>query len=306
MTDPRSSSAPPGDANAGEPSGARAPGPRPLAPGLYIVATPIGNLRDITLRALDVLAGADRVFAEDTRVTHKLLSAHGLGARLDSYHEHNEARAGAAALAALEAGERVALVSDAGTPLISDPGYRLVRAAIAAGHPVFPIPGPSAGLAALCAAGLPSDRFLFAGFLPAKAGPRARAIGEVADVRATRVFYESGPRLAESLAALAAALGPRDGVVARELTKLFEEFRRDRLDALAAHYARAPAPKGEIVILVGPPEGVDTPDPDEVDAALKTALAHLSVKDAADEIAQRFALPRRDVYARALALKDEL
>ncbi|MGE0829101.1 MAG: 16S rRNA (cytidine(1402)-2'-O)-methyltransferase [Hyphomonadaceae bacterium] len=276
-----------------------------LEPGLYVVATPIGNLRDITLRAIDTLQRCDLVFAEDTRVTGKLFHAHGVRTRLQAYHDHNAEAARAQALEALAEGRRVALVSDAGTPLISDPGFKLVRAAAAAGHRVIPIPGASAALAALMCAGLPTDRFLFAGFPPAKDGARGAFFEELSDIRATLVFYETGPRLTESLAAMARAFGAREAAVARELTKLFEEVRRAPLDALAADYAAREAPKGEIVVLVGPPQASDAPDAEVLDAALRNALKTLSVKDAAQEIAQRFGLSRRDLYARALALKDE-
>jgi 16S rRNA (cytidine1402-2'-O)-methyltransferase len=270
-----------------------------------VVSTPIGNLRDVTLRALDVLASVDRVFAEDTRVTLKLLNAYGLKARLSAYHEHNADSARREVLAALADGERVALVSDAGTPLVSDPGCKLVRSVIEAGHRIIPVPGASAALAALAAAGLPTDRFLFAGFPPAKKGARERFFEELATTRATLVFYETGPRLAQSLAAMAAAFGPRECVVAREMTKLFEEFRRGALDTLAAAFSEAPPPKGEMVVLVAPPSQNEPVDEDSIEAALRAALARLGVKDAAAEVAQRFALSKREVYLRALAIKQQ-
>ncbi len=279
-------------------------GSPPLEAGLYVVATPIGNLRDITLRALDVLAGADLVFAEDTRVTRKLLDAYGLAPKLASYHEHNAERAREVALAALARGERVALVSDAGTPLVSDPGFKLVRAALDAGHRVIPIPGASASLAALVAAGLPTDQFFFAGFAPAKAGARARFFAPLIDVPATLVFYETGPRLADSLAAMAEVFGDRNAAVARELTKHFEEVQRGPLSALAARYAEA-APKGEIVVIVDGAPPPEAPGEDELDAALREALTRLSVREAASEIAQRFNIARKLAYARALVLQDE-
>jgi 16S rRNA (cytidine1402-2'-O)-methyltransferase len=287
----------------GEPIEDAAPSPS-LEPGLYVVSTPIGNLRDMTFRAVDVLRGADLVLAEDTRVARKLLDAYGVGVRPTAYHEHNAVEAGARALAALEAGQRVALISDAGTPLVSDPGSRLVRAAIAAGRKVIPIPGASAPLAALVGAGLPPDRFLFVGFLPPKAGARRQELARLATIPATLVFFETGPRLAESLADMAAVFGPRPAVVARELTKLFEEFRRADLLGLAASYRDHP-PKGEIVILVGPPDAAVPAGPDAIDAALRDALSRLSVKDAASEVADMLGVPRRDAYARALALKSE-
>src|SRR5262245_46395291 len=232
---------PPARSSAPDPKSGRGPSP-PLEPGLYVVATPIGNLRDITLRALDVLGAANRVYAEDTRVARKLFDAYGLKPRLAAYHEHNAEAARAEILTALEQGESVALISDAGTPLVSDPGFKLARAAIEAGHRVFPIPGASALLAGLVASGLPSDRFLFVGFLPSKQGARRVALAELAEIDATLILYETGPRLADALADMAEALGPRPAAVARELTKLFEETRRGTLDALAAHYAAAGAP----------------------------------------------------------------
>lgn len=273
----------------------------PLAPGLYVVATPIGNLRDITLRALDVLAGCDLVLAEDTRVTGKLLSAFGISAKLERHDEHAAERARPKALAALGEGARVALVSDAGTPLISDPGYRLVREAAQAGHAVFPIPGASAVLAALAAAGLPTDRFLFAGFPPPKGAARRAFLEELAGIRATLVFYEGGSRLADCLADMAAVFGAREAVVARELTKLHETVVRGPLAALAADPQFA-APKGEIVVLVGP--GRETAaTAAEADAALKDALSRLKPAEAAAEVAKALGLPRRDLYRRAMELK---
>ncbi len=273
----------------------------PLASGLYVVATPIGNLRDITLRALDVLARADLVLAEDTRVTGKLLSAYGLSARLERYDEHGAERTRPRALAALAEGARVALVSDAGTPLVSDPGYRLVREAAAAGHPVFPIPGASALLAALSVAGLPTDRFLFAGFPPPKSAARRAFLEELAGIRATLVFFEGGSRLAASLADMAAVLGPREAVVCRELTKLYETVARGPLAELAAD-PRFEAPRGEIVVLVGPGREAAATAAD-ADAALAEALSRLKPADAASEVAKALGLPRRDLYRRALELK---
>jgi 16S rRNA (cytidine1402-2'-O)-methyltransferase len=284
--------------------GARQPSP-PLEGGLYVVATPIGNLRDVTLRALDVLGAADRVYAEDTRVARKLLDAYGLKPRLGAYHEHNAETARDEILGALEAGQSVALTSDAGTPLVSDPGFKLVRAAIEAGHRVFPIPGASALLAGLVVSGLPTDRFLFAGFLPAKQAARRAALDELADVQTTLIFYEAGPRLAESLADMAEALGDRPAVVARELTKLFEEARRDALTALAAHYAEAGPPKGEIVVIVGPPAPRADASDEELDTFLAGELAH-GVKEAAARAAEALGVSRRRAYARALMLKGRV
>jgi len=273
----------------------------PLAPGLYVVATPIGNLRDITLRALDVLAQADLVLAEDTRVTGKLLNAYGLSAKLERHDEHAAERARPKALAALAEGKRVALVSDAGTPLISDPGYRLVREAAAEGHKVFPIPGASALIAGLSAAGLPTDRFLFVGFPPPKSAARRTFLAEFAGVRATLVFYEGASRLGDSLADMAAVLGDREAVVCRELTKLYETTYRGTLSELAADPA-LDAPRGEIVILVGPGREIEASAAD-ADAALADALTRLKPAEAAAEVAKALGLSRRDLYRRAMELK---
>ncbi|MCR9077557.1 MAG: 16S rRNA (cytidine(1402)-2'-O)-methyltransferase [Hyphomonadaceae bacterium] len=277
---------------------------QPLESGLYIVATPIGNLRDITLRALETLQAVDEVLAEDTRVARRLLDAHGIRAKLSPYHDHNGAKRRPEILDRLSEGAAIALISDAGTPLVSDPGWKLSREALDAGHRVFPIPGASALLAGLVASGLPSDRFMFCGFLPAKTGARKRAAAELGGVPSTLVFYESGPRLADCLADLSETFGAdREAAVSRELTKLFEETRRGTLGSLAAHYAEAGPPKGEIVLLVGPP--LEQPVTEEtLDAALRSALQSRSVKQAAAEIAAQLGLPKRDVYQRALALKD--
>lgn len=287
-----------------------APGTMPervrLAPGLYLVATPIGNLADVTLRALSVLASADLVLCEDTRVTRRLLDRYGLRPSLLTYHEHNAATMRPRILARLGEGASVALVSDAGTPLVSDPGYKLVEAAIAAGHRVFPIPGASAVLAALVAAGLPTDRFFFEGFLPAKAGQRETRIAELAQIPATLILYESGPRLAASLQVLASALGDRHAAVCRELTKAYEEVRRGSLGLLAAYYAESGAPKGEIVIVIAPP---DTSAPvmsrEALDARIRAALAVRSTRDAADLVASETGFGRREIYQRALELAGE-
>ncbi len=273
----------------------------PLAPGLYVVATPIGNLRDITLRALDVLAAADLVLAEDTRVAAKLLSAYGLSAKLERYDEHGAERSRPKALAALAEGRRVALVSDAGTPLISDPGFKLVREAAAEGFPVIPIPGASALLAGLSAAGLPTDRFLFAGFPPPKRAARRTFLEELAPIRATLVFFEGASRLAEALTDMAEVLGGREAVVCRELTKLYETLYRGPLADLTANPS-LDAPKGELVIIVGPGREVKASAAD-VDAALADALRRLRPADAAAEVAKALGLPRRDVYQRAMQLR---
>jgi 16S rRNA (cytidine1402-2'-O)-methyltransferase len=282
--------------------GSEGPAAGKLAPGLYLVATPIGNLKDITLRALDVLKMADVVACEDTRTTGRLMTQYGLRTRLLPYHDHNADRQRPLLLQRLAQGEAVALVSDAGTPLVSDPGYKLAREAIAAGHPVIPIPGASAVLAALVVAGLPTDRFAFLGFAPPRSAARRRWFGEAAGFPGSLVLFESPQRLADSLADAAAVLGDRPAAVTRELTKLFEEARRDRLGALAAAYAESGPPKGEVVIVIGPPEE-NAASENDVDAALAAALARgLSVKDAAAEVAARLGIPRKQAYARALAL----
>jgi len=273
----------------------------PLATGLYIVATPIGNLRDITLRALDVLKGADLVLAEDTRVTGKLLAAFGIKAKMERYDEYAAERARPKALAVLAGGGKVALVSDAGTPLISDPGYKLVREAADLGLKVFPIPGASALLSGLAVAGLPTDRFLFAGFPPPKSGARRTFFEELAGVRATLVFYEGGSRLAASLADMAGVFGDREAAVGRELTKLYETVTRASLAELAADPQFA-APKGEIVVLVAPGRETQATAQD-ADTALADALTRLKPADAATEVAKALGLPRRDLYRRAMALK---
>ena len=281
--------------------GAAIPAPR-LETGLYVVATPIGNLGDVTLRALAVLAGADGILAEDTRLSRTLLAHYGIATPLTPYHEHNAAEARPRALRRMSEGQAVALISDAGTPLISDPGYKLVAEAVAAGLTVTAAPGASAALAALCVAGLPTDRFFFEGFLPPKSAARRARINALAAMPATLVFYELAARLAESLADLAFELGPRPAAVARELTKLHEEVRRGALDLLAAEYASVSAPKGEIVIVVGAGEQRAAVSPDALDQELRAALGGLSIKDAAAAIAARHGLPRREVYARALEL----
>lgn len=272
-----------------------------LNPGLYIVATPIGNLGDLSPRAADILARADVVAVEDSRVTAGLLRHIGVKRPMQPYHDHN-ADAVRPGLIARMASEAVALVSDAGTPLISDPGYKLVREARAAGHMVVTIPGPCAAIAALTLAGLPTDRFLFTGFLPSKAAARATAIAEVAMIRATLVLYESGPRLAACLAALHDGLGDREAAVTREITKKFEEAVTGTLSTLAARYADAP-PRGEIVIVVAPPGEAPPASAEDGDAALEEALTRLPASQAAGEVAKRLGLDRKALYARALALK---
>ena len=273
-----------------------------LSPGLYIVATPIGNLSDLSPRAAGILARADAIAVEDSRVTAKLLGHIGARRPMVPYHDHNADRMRPGLVARL-ASEAIALVSDAGTPLISDPGFKLVRDARAAGHQVVTLPGPCAAIAALTLAGLPTDRFLFAGFLPAKAKAKADAIAEIATIRATLVLYESGPRLAATLAALADGLGDRDAAIAREISKAFEECVTGRLSELAARYEDAP-PKGEIVIVVGPPEEAPKASIDEADALLIDALKRLPAAKAASEVAKATGLQKRDLYARALELKE--
>ena len=274
-----------------------------MAPGLYVVATPIGNARDITLRALDLLAGAHVVACEDTRTTAKLLSLHGISAKLTAYHDHNAARARPALLARLARGEAVVLVSDAGTPLISDPGYRLVVEAQLAGIAVTTAPGPSAPLAALTISGLPSDRFFFAGFLPPKRGPRRRALERLEAIDGTLLLFESARRLTGALADMAEVLGPREAAVTRELTKLHEEVRRGALDALAAHYSCAGPPKGEVVIVIAPPDaGTEDLDGEAIDGLLREALKAASLRDAAARVALATGLPRRRLYRRALEI----
>jgi 16S rRNA (cytidine1402-2'-O)-methyltransferase len=284
-------------------AGAGIEAPQP-APGLYLVATPIGNLSDISLRALELLAGADCIACEDTRVTRKLTERYGISTPLTPYHEHNAAAARPKLLARLSDGQTVALVSDAGTPLISDPGYRLVRAAHEAGHPVTALPGASAVLAALSVAGLPTDRFFFEGFLPAKQAARQKRIAALAGIPATLVLFESGPRLASALADLAAGLGARAASVCRELTKLHEEIRRGDLAALARDYAAGAETRGEIVIVVAPPAEQEMAQSD-LDDMLRHALARVSVKDAVGEVALASGRPRREVYQRALALAKD-
>jgi 16S rRNA (cytidine1402-2'-O)-methyltransferase len=276
---------------------------KPLESGLYVVSTPIGNLRDITLRALDVLHQADMVLCEDTRVTAKLMNAYGLKQKLERYDEHVAEAVRPKVLAALAGGARVALVSDAGTPLVSDPGYRLATAAIEAGCKVFPIPGASALLAGLAGAGLPTDRFLFVGFPPPKSAGRRAMFEDLKGARATLIFYEGVSRTADSLADMAAVFGPRPAAVARELTKLHETFVRGPLDVLAAD-PRMIAPKGEIVILVGPGED-EAASADDADAALSEALTRMGPADAASEVAKALGLKRRDLYRRALEMKGE-
>ena len=275
-----------------------------LEPGLYIVATPIGNLSDLSPHAARILSMADLVAVEDSRVTAKLLNHIGVKRPMTAYHDHNADRVRPDLIAQM-AEKAVALVSDAGTPLISDPGFKLVRDARAAGRSIHTVAGPCAAIAALTLAGLPTDRFFFMGFLPAKSGARAAAIAEVAPLRATLIFYESGPRLAAALGALHLGLGDRDAAVVREISKKFEQTVTGTLGSLASDYAEAPPPKGEIVIVVGPPGEAAAPAEADVDAALNEALTRLSVSRAAAEVAAQLGLKRREVYERALEISGQ-
>ena len=274
------------------------------APGLYLVATPIGNLSDITLRALALLAGADVIACEDTRVTRKLTERYGIATPLTPYHEHNAAQARPKLLARLAEGQAVALVSDAGTPLISDPGYKLVREASEAGHTVTASPGPSAVLAALSVAALPTDRFFFEGFLPPKQGARQKRIAALANIPATLVLFEGGSRVAATLADLAGAWGARAATICRELTKLHEEVKRGDLTTLARDYAKGRETRGEFVIVIAPPEATKS-NVDDLDDLLRGALSRVSVKEAVGEVATATGRPRREVYQRALALAKD-
>jgi 16S rRNA (cytidine1402-2'-O)-methyltransferase len=274
-----------------------------LPPGLYLVATPIGNLADITLRALATLARADVLYCEDTRHSGTLLANYAIARPLRPYHEHNAQRERPRVLAELAAGKAVALISDAGTPLVSDPGYKLVREVIAAGHRVVALPGPSAPLAALASAGLPTDTFLFAGFLPPRSGARRTRLAELKGVPATLILFEAPSRLAESLADVAAVLGPREAVVARELTKFYEEVRRGSPEDLARWAAEA-SPKGEMVVLVGPPLPTAVTDAD-IAAKLTPMLPVMSLSDAAKAAAEALGVAKSRVYEIGVALKRQ-
>ena len=271
-------------------------------PGLYLVATPIGNLGDVTLRALETLAGVDAVACEDTRVTRKLFDRYGLTTPLIAYHDHNAAVARPKLLARLAAGEAVALVSDAGTPLISDPGFKLVREAQAAGHTVTAVPGASAVMAAVASAGLPTDRFLFEGFLPPREQARRTRLAELSAVPATLVFFETGPRIAAMLHDAAAVLGDREAAVCRELTKLHEEVRRADLADLANAYVEGAETRGEFVVVVGPPAAPSLVEAEDLDALLRRALTTDSLKNAVEAVVAATGHKRRLVYQRALAL----
>lgn len=275
----------------------------PIAAGLHVVATPIGNLADMSFRALSTLAAADAVLAEDTRVSRKLLAHYGITTPLIPYHEHNAAEMRPKLMARLKAGESLALISDAGTPLVSDPGFKLVESALDEGFAVTPVPGASAVLAALVAAGLPTDRFFFEGFLPPKSAARQERMHKLALIPGTLVFFESPRRVADMLADAAHIFGPRKAAVARELTKLFETVKRGTLPELAALYGGMDTPKGEIVVLIGPPlDDAPVVDTQDLDDLLRHHLAHLSVKDATAVVVAETSLPKRQVYARAVAL----
>ena len=277
-----------------------------LAPGLHVLATPIGNLRDISLRALSTLAAAEAVIAEDTRVTKTLLAHYGITTPLIAYHEHNAHQVRPQLLARLSGGAALALVSDAGTPLVSDPGFKLVAEAVAAGVAVTSVPGASAVLAALVVAGLPTDRFFFEGFLPSKSAARRARLAELATVPGTLVFFESARRVAETLEDCAAVLGTREAAVARELTKHFESVRRGPLPELAREIAEGEPLRGEIVLLVGPPmEGAAEISEASIDDRIRAAMKTHSMKDAAAIVAGETGQPRRRVYARALQLAGE-
>ncbi|HHZ09497.1 MAG TPA: 16S rRNA (cytidine(1402)-2'-O)-methyltransferase [Rhizobiales bacterium] len=278
---------------------------RPLEPALYLVATPIGNLADVTLRALETIAAADVLACEDTRVTRALLDRYGIRRRSTPYHEHNAEEAGPRLVEALLAGRSVALVSDAGTPLVSDPGYRLVERALEAGVRVVPVPGPSSVLAALVASGLPSDTFLFAGFLSPRDGQRRARLDELKTVPATLVFFESPRRLADALAVMADVLGEsRPAAVARELTKTFEEIRRGTLGELAEHYRDTAAPKGEVVVCIGPPRAAEASGAGDLDGLLLSLAAEMPASKAAAEAARMTGLKKPDLYRRLLELRD--
>ncbi|MFZ5691119.1 MAG: 16S rRNA (cytidine(1402)-2'-O)-methyltransferase [Pseudomonadota bacterium] len=280
------------------------PAPR-LTPGLYLVPTPIGNLADITLRALQTLAGADLIACEDTRVSRKLMEHYGIATPATPYHDHNAAAARPALLKRIADGAAVALISDAGTPAISDPGYKLVREARAMGLHVVALPGASSVLTALVASGLPTDRFFFEGFLPAKSAQRRARMIELARIPASLIVFEGGSRIAATLSDLAEVLGDREAAICRELTKLHEEVRRAPLPTLAQHYAGEAETRGEFVIVIAPPGEEHAPQADDVDALIRAALSRVSVKDAVGEIVAATGLPRRDVYQRALELAKE-
>ena len=276
----------------------------PLAPGLYVVATPIGNLGDMTIRALATLAAAETVLCEDTRTSAKLMERFAIKAKLWSYHEHNAQKVRPEILARLQQGATVALISDAGMPLVSDPGYRLVKEAVELGIPVTACPGPSAVLTGLALSGLPTDRFLFAGFVPQKQGERKKLFAEFAKLKATLIFFESPHRIIETLHDLATALPGRHVAVTRELTKLHEEVLRGAAAEIATQLEARPSVKGEITLLVGPPAGEEEVSDTELENAITHALAEMPASKAASELAKRFNLNRSDVYQRILSRRE--
>ena len=291
-------------ADTSEPPKGSKPTPE-LTSGLYIVATPIGNLRDMTYRAVDILHSADLIACEDTRVTAKLLAAYDIRTKMTAYHEHNAAKVRPRMIRDLQAGMRIALVSDAGTPLVSDPGYRLVKEVVAAGITVSAIPGASATLTALATAGLPTDKFMFAGFPPPRSARRVTALQSLAGIDATLIFFESARRLAATLTDMHNVLGPRPAAIARELTKRYEEVRRGTLEELARHYDESGPPLGEVVIVVGPPDSDPITEDADIDILLQGAMTSMSLRDAAATVAEATGRPRREIYARALALGAE-
>jgi 16S rRNA (cytidine1402-2'-O)-methyltransferase len=277
---------------------------RSLPPGLYLIATPIGNLRDVTLRALETLAAADLICCEDTRITSRLLNHYGIAKPLKPYHDHNAAKVRPGLLERLRAGSSIALVSDAGTPLISDPGYKLVLEAIAQGHHIEVIPGPSAPIMAVALSGIPADRFLFAGFLPARRSERLRVLEELRSIPAALVFFEAPSRISDALAAIKTVMGDRPIVIARELTKLHEEVMRGTADELLNDISSRNGLKGEITLVVAPPEDGKAPDPKEIEEALRAALATSPPARAAAEVARRYGVAKKDLYALAMRTKD--
>ncbi len=276
---------------------------KPLAVGLYLVSTPIGNLADMSLRALGVLARADLIFCEDTRHSRKLLSHYGISGELHAYHEHNAAKERPRIIERIRTGQSVALISDAGTPLISDPGHKLVREAREAGFEVHAIPGASAVLAALTSSGLPTDRFFFEGFLPPKTVARRKRLEELTDIPATLVFYEAPQRLAAMLVDVSEVLGERQGAVAKELTKLHEGFSRGTLAELAAGSVEALGVRGEFVVLAWPAPPSEVSDED-IQARLEVVLKDASFRDGVQDVSHMLGVPRKRVYQLALALKD--
>jgi 16S rRNA (cytidine1402-2'-O)-methyltransferase len=279
---------------------------RDVPPGLYLVATPIGNLGDVTLRALETLTGVEVVACEDSRVTRRLFERYAISTPLLTYHDHNAEATRPKILARLEAGAAVALVSDAGTPLISDPGFKLVQAAQAAGHTVTALPGASAVLTALTASGLPTDRFFFEGFLPPRESARRARIAELTGIPATLIFFETGPRIAAMLDDVATGLGARPGAVCRELTKLHEEIRRGDIAALARAYRDGAETRGEFVVVVGPPAKGESIESFDLDGMLSRALTTASLKDAVEAVAAATGQKRRVVYQRALTLSGRV